>query len=360
MSFGRLQAQVTNTGMVDAYDTLEKGKLTIGGYIDAYLSYDMNRPIDSERPYFVSSNRHGEFNINLSFLEFRYKNDNVRAHLVPGFGTYMNANYAQEKGALKFLLEANAGVLISKKRSIWLDAGVLPSPYSNESAISRDHLSYSRSLASEYVPYYLSGIKLSLPLSKKINTYWYLINGWQVIHDNNKSLAFGSQVEYRPCDKLLLNWDTYIGDESSITSPDYRTRYFSDLYAIYNPDGKLSMTSCIYFGRQEKVDSMTVRSYGDWWQANFQLRGRISQKSSLSARIEYFDDPKSILIKPITETVGFNCMSYSLCYNFKVRTNALFRLESRYFVSSGDVFLNQYRNPINDSLQFFSSLAIWF
>ncbi|NJN00112.1 MAG: outer membrane beta-barrel protein, partial [Phormidesmis sp. RL_2_1] len=50
-----------------------------------------------------------------------------------------------------------------KNKQIWLDAGVFGSPYTNESAISKDHLMYTRSFAPEYVPYYLAGVKLSVP-----------------------------------------------------------------------------------------------------------------------------------------------------------------------------------------------------
>ncbi len=353
-------AQVTNTGMVDVYDTLQKGKLTIGGYVDVYYGFDMNHPINSDRPYSVSSSRHNEVNINLAFAEFRYINDVVRAHFVPGFGTYINANYVNEKGALKNLIEASVGVRLSKQKNIWIDAGVLPSPYTNESAISRDHIMYSRSFAPEYVPYYLSGVKLSLPISKKINSYWYLLNGWQAIQDINNPLALGTQIEYRPNKKLLINWDTYIGDESSSVNPEFRTRYFSDIYAIFNPEGKVSMTSCVYFGYQEKKDTLNQQSFSPWWQANVQAKLRLSGKSSLSARIEYFEDPESVQISSITGVKGFRSYSSGLCYNFKVNNNAVFRLESRYFFSDEKVFLDRKRNPVDNGLFFISNLTVWF
>ncbi|MCC6817526.1 MAG: porin [Bacteroidia bacterium] len=346
--------------MTNAYDTLKKGKLSIGGYADVYYGYDFNSPSNSERPYFVSSNRHNEVTVNLAFLDFKYTNEAVRAHIAPGFGTYMNSNYAQEKGSLSFLMEANVGVLLNKKRDIWLDAGVLPSPYSNESAISRDHLMYSRSLASEYVPYYLSGLKLSLPLNRKINSFWYLLNGWQTIQDNNKSLAFGSQFEFRPNNKLLVNWDTYIGDESSKDHPEFRTRYFSDIYAIFNPEGKVSLTSCFYYGYQEIKDSNLITSYNPWGQANIQARLNVSKKSSLSARLEVFDDPNSVQVTPITGIKGFNCASAGLCYTLKINSNALFRLEGRYFESEKNIYLDQKRNLSKNSLLFISNLTVWF
>lgn len=355
-----VRSQVANTGMVNAYDTLKKGRLTVGGYVDVYYGYDMNHPINSDRPYSVSSARHNEVNVNLAFAEFRYINDVVRAHFVPGFGSYINSNYAPEKGSLKNLIEANVGVCLSKKREIWVDAGVLPSPYTNESAISRDHLMYSRSFAPEYVPYYLSGVKLSVPLNSKFNSYWYLLNGWQAIQDINNPLAFGTQIEYRPNKKMLFNWDTYVGDESSVTHPDFRTRYFTDLYMIYNPEGKLSMTACAYIGYQQKKDTAGHQSFSPWWQANVQARVKTGKKSSVSGRVEYFEDPESVQITPITGASGFKAYSTGLCYNLKVNSNALFRVESRYFFSDRDIYLDRRRNPSVSSLFFITNLTVWF
>lgn len=354
------KAQVANSGMIDVYDSLEKGKLKIGGYVDVYYGYDMSHPINSDRSYAVSSARHNEVNLNLAYAEFRYINDYVRAHFVPGFGTYINANYLNEKGTLKNLLEANVGVRISKKKDIWIDAGVLPSPYTNESAISKDHFMYSRSFAPEYVPYYLSGVKLSLPIGKKIKSYWYLLNGWQAIQDVNNPLSLGTQIEYRPNKKLLINWDTYIGDESSVINPNFRTRYFSDLYMIYNPEGKWSTTACAYYGIQEKKDTLNAQTYGNWWQLNYITQYKFNKKSNLAFRIEYFEDLNNIQIQSINNNGGFSSFSGGFCYNYKINKNALFRLESRTFYSDKNVYLDQKRNPSNWSQLFITNLTVWF
>ncbi|MBK8373095.1 MAG: outer membrane beta-barrel protein [Saprospiraceae bacterium] len=165
----------------------------------------------------------------------------------------MNANYQAEPNTLQNIVEASAGFRLFKKKEIWIDAGVIGSPYTNESAISKDHLMYTRSLAPEYVPYYLSGIKFSIPINKKINLYAYLINGWQQIQDVNKGKAIGTQVEYRPNNLNLINWNVYIGDERSQVSPQNRMRYFTDVYWIYNPEGKFSITSCAYVGNQNRL-----------------------------------------------------------------------------------------------------------
>lgn len=353
-------SQVANTGMVDVYDTISKGKVSIGGFVDVYYGYDFNRPAQSDRPYAVSSGRHNEVNINLAYIDLRYINDKVRAHLVSGFGTYVNANYSLEPGSLKNLIEANVGIRLSKKKDIWVDAGVLPSPYTNESAISKDHFMYTRSFAPEFVPYYLSGVKLSVPFGKKIKAYGYLLNGWQSIQDVNNPLSMGTQIEYRPGNKWLINWDTYVGDENSKTFPLYGNRYFSDVYTIFNPNGKVSMTACIYAGVQEIRDTFGQTFNRPWWQANVQGRVKLGKQISLAARAEIFEDDYSAMIKSATGTIGFSTMSAGLCLNVNVSDAAMFRVEARQFFSDKNVYFDKKGGPVNQSLLLITSLAAWF
>jgi hypothetical protein len=352
-------AQIVNPGISDSYDSLENGKISIGGLVDTYYGFDFNSPNSKNRDYSVSSSRHNEFNINLTYLDIKYKNNRVRAHLVPGFGTYMNENYANEKGTAKNLVEANVGVKISKKREIWIDAGVLGSPYTNESAISKDHLMYTRSFAAENVPYYLSGIKLSIPINSKINIYGYLINGWQQIQDNNRFLSFGSQLEYRPNKKMLINWDTYVGNESSNYNNNFKIRYFTDVYMVYKPNERWGFTTCAYIGNQE-VAQYNARNKNQFWaQGNFTAAFYTKKSTFLSARIEYFTDQQASILQSMNFENKFSASSLSFAYNLNISSHALFRLENRFFYSDRKIFSvnSGYKNSNNLLI---ANLTVWF
>lgn len=351
--------QVANTGLMDTTDVESKGKVSIEGYVDAYYGYDFSQPGSKERPYFVSMARHNEANINLAYVAIKYTSSRVRARFVPGFGTYMNANYAAEQGVLKNIIEGNVGIKLLKNKEIWLDFGVLGSPYTNESAISKDHLAYTRSFAPEYVPYYLSGAKLSVPLGKKVNFYFYLLNGWQQIRDVNNSKSIGTQLEYRPNNDLIINWNTYIGNENSELRPDFGNRYFTDIYFIYNK-GKFSGTSCFYIGAQEAKIARGATETQLWYNANLIGRYHVTPAVSLTGRIEYFDDPKSVQISPINPVNGFTTSSASLGVNYAIEDNILLRLESRSFFSSKQVYQNPEGNPTGNSQLLISSMTVWF
>lgn len=159
-------AQVVNTATMDTLESTILGHVGIGGYIDTYYSYNFNKPASGNTSYLVASARPNEVSINLAYVDLRYRSERVRARFVPGFGTYMNANYATEPATLAHIVEGYVGVKLFKNSALWLDMGVLGSPYTNESAVSKDHLMYTRSLAPEYVPYYLTGIKASIPFRR--------------------------------------------------------------------------------------------------------------------------------------------------------------------------------------------------
>lgn len=326
-----------------------KGKLVLEGYIDAYYSYSTNHPLDGARPYFVSYSRDNEINVNLAYISLKYTSDRVRATFTPGFGTYMNANYASERQTLQNLLEASVGVRLFPKKDIWLDAGVIGSPYTNESAYSFDQITYTRSLGSENVPYYLTGAKLTLPFSDKWILYLYLLNGWQVIQAQHDPLDFGSQLEFKPTNKWDLNWNTYLGDESSATNPTYKTRYFTDLYATYTPCASWSFTADGYIGWQKinvDDDPLTRR----WWNANLCAKYSFTQRNSFSARIEHFDDPYHLLEVPVTGVSHFRVSAASLGYNLAVTDDVLFRLESRYFGSPDQIYVLRNETNTNKDL----------
>lgn len=348
------QAQIVNTGVMDTTDFRYQGKITFEGYLDTYYAYDFNKPVAGDRPYASSMSRHNEMTINLAFIDLKYSSSRLRARIVPGFGTYINANYAHEPGVLKNIVEASAGIKVFKSKSVWCDFGVLGSPYTNESAISKDHLAYTRSFAPEFVPYYLSGVKLSAALSRKVNAYLYLVNGWQQITDANSGKSVGTQLEYRPNNQWLLNWNTYAGSERSATDPEYSTRYFTDFFFIYGK-GKWSATGCAYLGLQLR-DSANRAS---WWQANLLARYQVTDKLSVTVRGEFFNDPAEVVVKSTTSSQGFSCYSSSVGLNARPAENILFRLEYRTFFSEKNVFTRN-ASEVKESNLLTTNVTIWF
>lgn len=334
--------------------------LKISAFIDTYYNFSANKPSNATIPYFVSMNRHNELTLNIAFVEFAYQKDRLRAKFTPGLGTYMESNYAQESPVFRNVVEANVGIKLFQNKDIWLDVGIMNAPYTYENHISKDQLIYTRTLAAEFSPYYLSGLKLFIPLHTKLNLGLYLINGWQQIQDVNAQKSFTSSLEYKISGRTQFNWTTYIGNEQSKQNPDFGVRYFSDFSVLYNIDGKFSFISGFYIGKQDRKATFAQTNSAYWWQGNTVVSYRLTPRFSLAGRVEYFNDPSQIQATSLNVGEKFQVFNSSLGLNVKLFDQALFRMETRYFSASKNVFQDQHDQFRKTDLWFVSSLSCWF
>jgi hypothetical protein len=334
-------------------------KLELSGYFDGYYSYFNMQSTNGISPYLYSSNRTNEFTVNLTYLKATFTSDRFTLNVAPGFGTYMDASYANEPFGLNNILEANVSYKVFKKKSILIDFGIFSSPFTNETAISKDHIAYTRSLAAENVPYFLSGVKATIPLNNRLKLMLYLVNGWQEIHDPNDGKAICTQLEYKKDSTFLVNWDTFAGSEKSALSPDFRTRLFTDIYFIFNRK-KWNLTSCLYAGAQE-LNTGGLYNYHFWQQANIIAQYNLNQKLGIAGRLEYFSDPNlSISQSPYTGISGFDCGGASLGLNYKLASKLLLRLESRMMYSDRSIFLTKSNTLSHNATWLTANVTAWF
>jgi len=335
---------------------------SVGAYLDVYLSTSNTKFGSDIFPYFVSSNRLNSGQVNLGFLDFRYNSNRFRVKLTPGIGTYMQSNYAPEPNYAKNIVEGYLGWKILKSKNYWLDIGVFSSPFTNESAISKDHYFYTRSIAPEYVPYYIAGLKATIPIRSTLTLYGYILNGWQQIKDQNNSKSLTVQLEYKPNSSHLINWDVYVGDEKSSFQPTLRNRYFSDLYWYFTPpNARFHFVTCVYAGLQERLDEQFKKQIANWWQANFVLKYNLSSKQSLAARVEYFSDSKRVQLQSLVNAVdGMSLGSTGLCWNYTINKYMLIRGDARYYFSPNAVFPHLNSLPMKSTFQFTGNMTLIF
>jgi hypothetical protein len=318
--------------------------LTMSGYIEAYYSHDFTAPKTAqERPGFIYNHkRNREVNVNLAFIKGAYVSERVRANLALQVGTYAQYNYAAEQDLVKNIYEANAGVKLSGKKELWLDAGIFSSHIGFESAVSKDCWTLTRSILAENSPYYLSGAKLTYNTS---NGKWTLLgsvlNGWQRVAKlpGYSGPSVSTQVQFRPSSGLTLNWSTFVGSDR----PDSlkQSRFFNNVYAIINPAGKFGVILGFDIGSDRKPIASGDRRIGSgsyvWYSPVVIARIATSEKSYLAGRIEYYDDKNGVIIGTGTPN-GFQTWGYSLNYDYAILPNALFRIEGKMYNSKDAIF----------------------
>ncbi len=332
--------------------------ITISVYLEVYYSYDFGKPLSHNRPAFIySHNRHNEVNLNLGFTKAAYVKNNVRANLALMTGTYANANLAAEPGVLKNIFEANAGVKISKTKSLWIDAGLFASHIGFESAIGKDGWNLTRSMLADNSPYYESGVKISYTSP---NEKWFisglLLNGWQRIQrvNGNNTPAFGHQFTYKPNSKTTLNSSSFIGNDK----PDSvkQMRYFHNFYGVFQLSSKLALTTGFDIGAEQK--SKGSSNYNTWYSPVVILKVSPNAKSNIAARLEYYNDENEVIISSGTPN-GFKTWGYSINYHYLFRDNVTWHIEGRAF-SGKDKTFEKEGKPVNNNFFLTTLLTISF
>lgn len=344
--------------VVSGQDSTKKNSLSFSGYAEVYYQYDFNKPVDGNRPGFIySHNRHNEFNLNLGYIKASYTAEKVRANLAIAAGTYINANYAAEPGVLKNVFEANAGIKLSKRKNIWLDAGIFPSHIGFESAISKVGWTLTRSILAENCPYFEAGAKITYT---SYNGKWFLsgmaLNGWQRITriSGNSLMSWGTQIQYKPSNKVLLNYSTFTGTDK----PDSNrlSRLFHNVYGIFNVTDKLGVTLGFDIGTEEKAPNSNQKN--TWYAPVAILKYSFDNKWAIAGRVEYYNDKNGVIISTTTPN-GFQTAGYSLNIDYVPVKNTLVRLEGRTFSSKDKVF-TKGTSLVKNNTFVTSSIAISF
>jgi len=318
--------------------TREEGKkLSISAYVEGYYGYDFSKPADHKRPSFIYNfNRANEFNVNLAFIKASHNSEKTRLNLALAAGTYMQANYAEEPALWQFVLEASAGIRLTKKENLWLDIGIMPSHLGFESAISSDCWTLSRSMAAENSPYFETGARLGYTSKNEKWSFAILaLNGWQnITRKNNFSLInWGTQVQFKPGPETILNYSTFIGT----VYPDSvrRMRYFHNLYAILPLHDKWGLILGIDIGQEEtSASDATLKT---WYTPQAIIRYKPTPKTAIAMRGEYYSDPNGIVIGYALPD-EFKATGISLNLDYNVFKQALVRLEGRWLKNKTAVF----------------------
>ncbi|MBT9395497.1 porin [Hymenobacter sp. NST-14] len=333
--------------------------LTLYGFVDGYYGYDFKYEPTNQRPGFLySHNRQNEFTVNNAVLGLRYDNGQVRGAVGLHAGSYVAANYAAEDPVFRHLYEGYAG--FRPFRNAWLDVGIFTSHIGFESALSKDNWTLTRSLMAENSPYYEAGARLTYEVSPKLTLTGLVLNGWQNIRETNQGKALGTQLQWKPIDKLLINSSAFYGNEQPRDSVR-RRRYFHNFYASYAATDRLSLALVFDAGQQE---SEQRGGRADTWHTGAAfVRYQLAPKWTAAARAEYYHADRGVLIVSGAPQLGdpaFKVKAASLNLDYAPAPNVVFRVEGRLMDAKRPLFA-QSGSQVSDSYgNLTSSIALAF
>lgn len=317
---------------------------TFSGFVDVSFAWNDNRP-DNHQNFYpgagTTAKRANEFAINLAQVQWTRP---VTAERPIGFTLALNAGEGTEvvhggepEGAGKFRHVYHASVAYRLSSGCVLEGGIYPSHIGVEGFYSKDNWNYTRSIMGEASPYYQTGIKASYTFNEHWSGRIDLLNGWQLINDNNDGKSIGAQIAYAS-HALSASLNGFAGPE--LADDDDSLRKFIDLVVVYKATPALQIGGTADFGSQEFPNSDDA----SWNGVGVYARYALSDRNAIAVRAERFSDPDNG-ITGFAQTVR----EATVTYETRPHEHLILKLEGRYDKSNTDVF---FKNDTTTDRQF--------
>jgi hypothetical protein len=224
------------------------------------------------------------------------------------------------------LQQAYISYIMDIGNGLRLDAGKFVTPAGVEVIEGYDGYNdeYSHSFLFNFGPFTHTGLHLSYPFNKQVAGSLWVINGWDVLIDNNSKTSLGASLNLTPSDAVAVQVLYLGGEELSGTDPPWR--HFLDVVASVKASDTVSFAGNFDYAKEDDTAWYGAAGYakiGTGPDGYFGLRG------------ELFADPdgaKTGVAKGQTLT------EFTGDYTWKFTPNLVGRIELRWDHSSNDVF----------------------
>lgn len=314
----------------------EKPATTFSGFVDLTFAWNDNRP-DHHQNFYpgagTTAKRANELALNLAQVQWTRSVSaeqpvGFTLSLVAGEGTDV-VHGGEPEGVGKFRSIYQASVAYRLPGGVVLEGGVYPSHIGLEGFYSKDNWNYSRSIMGESSPYYQAGVKASYAFNDHWSGRVDLLNGWQLINDNNDGKSIGTQLAYTS-NALTASLNTFLGPE--LSGDDDSLRKFVDLVVVYKATPGLQLGGTVDAGAQESPN----RDDANWYGAGVLVRYALSDRNAIAIRAERFSDPDN----GVTGTAQ-RLHEATFTYELRPHDHILLKLEGRYDQSDADVFFTK-------------------
>ena len=268
--------------------------ISLPGLVDFYYAANFNRPPDHENfepGTGTSAKRGNEFQLNLAAADLFVDAKPVTFHLIAVAGNGADVVHEGEpegegtgRDVLRHVYQASISWTTPIGRGIVVQAGIFPSPIGFESFLSKDNWTYTRAWAGEFSPYYHAGVSVQVPLSDRWSVDFHVVNGWQLVGDNNDGKSFETRLTYTT-KMIVAQLAAFAGPELADDNAHWRT--FGDLVVTVNPNGKFRLAVELDDGYQSRPGLPPAR-----WQAVVgEARYAFTNRTAIAVRAENFHDP---------------------------------------------------------------------
>jgi hypothetical protein len=208
-------------------------RVTPMGYIEAYYSWNFNRPVNNLTNYRAFDSRHNTFALSNAALGAAFETGPVGGKLMLQVGDQASSYYRFEPSVpgsstvnpsgpelWKYIQEAYVTYKAPIGRGLTIKAGIEGSPIGLESFAVHENWAWSRSNLYFGLPYYHTGLRATYPVSDTVSASVAVLNGWNSVVDNNEAKSVEAHVTYRLPRKAMAQLLYMGGVERAASAPE--------------------------------------------------------------------------------------------------------------------------------------------
>jgi hypothetical protein len=275
-------------------------RVKFGATLEAYYEYDWNKPPDRVIPLRAYDTRSNSFSIQQAALVVDAPPDvdknrryGLRLDLQYGQATQtLQGNPANEPrpDVYRPVWQAYGTYVFPVGRGLQVDFGKFASNLGYETNYAKDDFNFSRALLFNFLPFYHSGLRTTLPISDKVTAMYMLTNGIQETEDFNNFKSNHFTAIVKPVSAVTWTTSYYFGQEQPDGGvpggPDGWFRVF-DSYGTVTATPALSLAVDVtHVSNQVQGSDPATTLFGLGAYARYQVAGA----TALAVRYERLDD----------------------------------------------------------------------
>jgi len=308
-------------------------EIAINAFVSSAYQYNSNRPASGTSSYRVFDYNDNSFNLDVAEVVVQLAatkpNDaGFRVDLTGGSSIPQTAKSQDQTVAQFDLQQMFASYIAPLGSGLRFDIGKYVTHLGYEVIEGYDGYNdnYSRSILFGYaIPFTHTGVKASYAFSSKAAAMVEVVNGWDLVHDNNRSKSVGAQLTLTPAAPLsvLLNW---IGGPE-LPNDNHTMRKVFDLVATFKPTSVLTLGVNGDYGSEEGTSRVNPGSDAKWKGIAGYATIALTNKFALGLRGETLHDDGGTRLGTDSKAV---LSEFTFTPAFRFTNHAVLRGEVRY------------------------------
>jgi hypothetical protein len=307
--------------------------LAVNAFVSTGYVYNSGRPGTGANSYRVFDFNDNSFNLDVAELVVQIAaskpNDaGFRVDFAAG-NSIPQITKTQDQTAAQFdLQQAFASYIAPLGSGLRFDVGKFVTHMGYELIEGYDGYNdnYSRSILFGYaIPFTHTGVKASYAFASKVAAMVEVVNGWDLLRDNNRAKSLGAQLTLTPVTPLIvfLNW---IGG-AELENDNHTKRSVFDVVAILKPTSRLTLGVNGDYGKEDGTSAVNPGSDATWKGIAGYATFALTNKFSVALRGETFHDEDGVRLGTGTRTT-LSEGTFTPAYKFT--NHVLLRGEVRY------------------------------